>query len=366
MRETDVLIVGGGPAGLGAAIAARQNGLRVLVADSGLPPIDKACGEGLMPDSLAALSALGVDLSEYETGRFLGIRFHHNGATIEAEFPRGEGLGIRRLLLHQALVTRVEETGAECAWGVRVSRFAPGAALVQGEWVHYRWLVGADGNESRVRRWAGLDGGRRASKRLGLRQHFGVQPWSPYVEIYWAEHAQAYVTPVSAHEVCVAVISRDRERSFDLTLFPELASRLGGYSPTTPVRGALTWSRRLTHVARGNVALIGEASGSVDAITGEGLAIGFRQAAALGKALACSDLRGYEVAHRRIMARPTFSSKAMLLMDRYPWARRRVFAACHSHRDLFRRMLALHVGDESLLALNRNGILGVSAELLLA
>jgi menaquinone-9 beta-reductase len=42
---TDVFVIGGGPAGLAAAIAARAKGLRVTVADGGVPPIDKPCGE---------------------------------------------------------------------------------------------------------------------------------------------------------------------------------------------------------------------------------------------------------------------------------------------------------------------------------
>ena len=61
-NSTDVFIVGGGPAGLAAAIAARQRGLRVVVADGGHAPIDKACGEGLMPDALAELERLGIQL----------------------------------------------------------------------------------------------------------------------------------------------------------------------------------------------------------------------------------------------------------------------------------------------------------------
>ena len=59
--DTDVLIAGGGPAGLASAINARQQGLSVIVAEPRDNPIDKACGEGLMPGGLAALAALGVD-----------------------------------------------------------------------------------------------------------------------------------------------------------------------------------------------------------------------------------------------------------------------------------------------------------------
>ncbi len=58
-RSTDVFVVGGGPAGLAAAIAARQKGLQVILADGAEPPIDKPCGEGLLPESLAALQDWG-------------------------------------------------------------------------------------------------------------------------------------------------------------------------------------------------------------------------------------------------------------------------------------------------------------------
>ena len=67
MNSTDVFVVGGGPAGLAMAIAARQRGFRVVVADGQQPPIDKACGEGLMPDGLAALERLGVSVEDRDS-----------------------------------------------------------------------------------------------------------------------------------------------------------------------------------------------------------------------------------------------------------------------------------------------------------
>src|SRR5271170_6389281 len=69
----DVLVVGGGPAGLASGIALRQRGLDVVVADALIPPIDKACGEGLAPDSCRELLRLGVEISGgFE---FSGIHF---------------------------------------------------------------------------------------------------------------------------------------------------------------------------------------------------------------------------------------------------------------------------------------------------
>ena len=54
----DVVVIGGGPVGLATAIAARGHGLSVRVIDRQRPPIDKACGEGLMPAGVRALARM--------------------------------------------------------------------------------------------------------------------------------------------------------------------------------------------------------------------------------------------------------------------------------------------------------------------
>ena len=56
----DVLVVGGGPAGMAAGISFGRAGLRTLVCERGWLPADKPCGEGVMPTGLACLERLGV------------------------------------------------------------------------------------------------------------------------------------------------------------------------------------------------------------------------------------------------------------------------------------------------------------------
>ena len=366
--DTDVFVVGGGPAGLAAAIAARQQGLRVMVADRAQPPIDKACGEGLMPDSLEVLDRLGVNLQGCETGSFHGIRFVGPECSAAATFPQGHGLGIRRVLLHEIFVRHAEDCGVEMLWGARVSAIGDKGALVNGKPVRSRWVVGADGQNSQVRDWAGLTAGSGSTQRIGLRQHFQVGPWSDYVEIYWGNRGQAYVTPVGRNEVCVALISRQKFKSFDdgLSEFPELAARLQGARSTTRARGAMSISRKLKQVCRGNVALIGEASGSVDAITGEGLAMAFRQALALGPALAAGDLSSYAAAHAKINSLPEFMSRSMLLMDRSRWLRSHSLRAFARQPRIFGRMLAVHVGELRLKDFGAAGLLNLGWHVLVA
>ena len=366
--DIDVLVAGGGPAGLVAAIAARQQGLSALVVDCATPPIDKACGEGLMPDAQDALEHLGLRIHSSETGRFQGIKFIGPEGAVLARFPRGEGIGIRRTLLHQAMLDAAASAGVQTLWGRRVCGLEEGGVRMDREVIRPRWLIGADGQHSRVRSWAGLAEAREHDRRVGMRQHFQVEPLSDFVEIYWGAEGQAYVTPVGKTELCVALISRKRFVSFDAGIgqFPELARHLLTAKRTTPVRGAITISRALKSVVRGRIALIGEASGSVDAITGEGLAMAFRQAQALGRALAANDLTLYQKAHREISNLPSFMAHSMLLMDKSSWLRQHALRAFVRKPALFERLLSVHVGELSLRNFGVRGMLNLGWQLLIA
>src|SRR5579864_6112851 len=216
---TDLLVIGGGPAGLATAIAARLAGMSVRVVERSRPPIDKACGEGLMPDAVARLGELGVALAPGEGWRFRGIRYLDGETVAEGVFPRAGGLGVRRLDLHRALARRAEELGVELCWGIAATGLAPAdwpAAPSAGactdcsglELAAARWVVGADGLRSRVRRWAGLETAPAPvhCRRFGVRRHFACRPWSDMVEVHWGPGCEAYVTPVGPRLVGVAML----------------------------------------------------------------------------------------------------------------------------------------------------------------
>lgn len=337
---TDVLVIGGGPAGLAAAIAARQKGLSATVVDAAQPPIDKACGEGLMPDGVQALKTLGVRMDPRHFEPFRGIRFINEGVTAQAEFPATYGMGVRRTTLHQLLIERAAESGVTLCWNTTVRDLDTKSA---------RWIVGADGRNSRVRQWAGFGECPASVRRFGFRRHFPARPWSDTVDVHWGRDCQLYVTPVGAQELCVAVISRRQHLRLDEALgrFPEVAERLKGSVPSTPERGAVTECRRLSRVHGGNVALIGDASGSTDALTGEGLALCFKQALALADALAAGDLTLYDAAHRRIARLPSIMAHLMLMIDERAWLRRPVIRTLASRPRLFSNLLRLHIGAAS-------------------
>jgi len=344
---TDVFVIGGGPAGLAAAIAARQRGMQVTVADYSVPPIDKACGEGIMPDGIAAARRLGLDLTCSDAHPFRGIRFGHGERSVAADFPVGTGQGMRRTSLHWMMVDRAAEAGVDMRWGVRVSGITDKGVMMNGDLVRARWIVGADGGNSNVRRWAGLDDSVKNSRRFGFRRHYRLAPRSEFMELHWGDGCQLYITPVSEREMCVVLISRDMRLRLDdaLPRFPQVADWLRSAGSATPERGGVSATRRLKSVCGGRVALIGDASGSVDAVTGEGICLLFQQGIALADAFAKDDLSLYAASHRHIGRRPRFMADLMLMLDRRKRLRSLVLDTLTSHPRLFAGMLKFHVGE---------------------
>jgi len=110
--EVDVLVVGGGPVGLAAAIEARLRGLTVTIVEprggGDRGGIDKACGEGLMPGALPALARLGIDPPGFA---LRGVSYRSGDKRVDHHFASGEGRGVRRTALHDALAERARSLG---------------------------------------------------------------------------------------------------------------------------------------------------------------------------------------------------------------------------------------------------------------
>lgn len=290
MTDTEVVVVGGGPVGLAAAIEARLAGRDVVVVEPRAGAIDKACGEGLMPGTLRALHRLGADPAGH---RIDGISYRSPGRHVDHPFRSGSGRGVRRTTLHAALRARADELGVPVVAG-RVTAVEQNQHHVRAGGVSGRWLLACDGLHSTVRRLVGLEatdrGGRR---RFGLRRHYAVAPWTDLVEVHWSAAAEAYVTPVADDVVGVALLGPPG-MTFDAVLagFPELRARLAGAAPAGGVRGAGPLRQRAVRRTEGRVRLVGDASGYVDALTGEGLRVGLAQARAAVATL--DDPQAYE------------------------------------------------------------------------
>jgi flavin-dependent dehydrogenase len=275
MTTVDVLVAGGGPVGLATAIEARLRGLTAAIIEPRGPAIDKACGEGLMPGALPALARLGVDPVGFA---LRGVSYRARGSRIDHLFAGGGGRGVRRTTLHSALSERAAELGVQTIAGRVDSLVDDGDGVDVGD-LRGRYLVGADGLHSSVRRLAGLERSPGRARRYGIRRHFAMEPQSELIEVYWTADAEAYVTPVGDGVVGVAVLGPQGTR-FDAVIaaIPELAERMRGREPASELRGAGPFGQRASARSVGRVLLVGDASGYVDAITGEGIRVGLAQA----------------------------------------------------------------------------------------
>jgi 2-polyprenyl-6-methoxyphenol hydroxylase-like FAD-dependent oxidoreductase len=346
MSAPDLLVVGAGPAGLATALAARRRGLAVTVVERRRPPLDKPCGEGLMPAALAALARLEVAPPQRALP-FRGIRYLADGARAEADFPGGaRGLGARRTELSAALLAACATAGVELRFGVEATGLAAaGGVTTAGGEIRARWVAGADGLRSRVRRWAALERAPRAgaARRFGIVRHYRLPPWSDRVEVWFGARCEAYVTPLAADETGVAILGPGEGEGFDELLAQrlpaELARRLAAGRALGRDAGAGPFRQRVAARTARGVALVGDAAGYLDALTGEGLALGFEQALALAEALEAGDLARYERAASRLVRVPETLTRLALAAARRPALGRRVVAALAADPELFARLL---------------------------
>jgi len=341
----DVVIAGGGPAGLGAAIRSAQRGFRTVLFERSAAVPDKACGEGLMPAGARELERLSVRIPEERCARFRGIRYlQEDGTVLEARFTGGEGLGIRRTALEDALRERALACGAELKTGAVLAARARGDRVeleTAGGPLETRLLIAADGLHSSLRRAAGLEAPHGdAPLRFGLRRHFEVPPWTDLVEVHWEDAIEAYVTPVSPRSVNVAFL-RERSGSEDfsalLERFPLLRDRVGGAPAISETRGAGPLLQRVRSVWAERLALIGDAAGYVDAITGQGLSLAFAASALLMESLPDDLSADLSPALRRYAARLrprwlayALPARALVALSGRPALRRVTFRSLHS------------------------------------
>lgn len=386
LASPQVIVIGGGPTGLVAALNLARRQIPVTVLERKDWPVDKVCGEGLMPSGVEILRRLGVlehlsleSEKELHYFPFKGIRYiDPSGAQAEAEFLSGSGMGIRRLHLSQALLKAVQKNPfiTLCP----NTEFVDFEQLDQQVWVKtldqktklkgrlgpFTILLGCDGLHSRVRKLSNLNANPPGKqKRIGSRVHFAMRPWSDKVEVWWEKGIEAYITPNSSDQIEVAFIwdhdqVNPQLRGGPFSFFPELQKKLLSQKRTSNLQSIGPLAQRALKAVNGQVVLLGDALLFLDGITGEGLSMGFAQGELFADLLASS----LEKAKKGILSNPFAEfekqvSKQMqnylrmthlaLFLTRHPKIRKWSIQLLAIFPTLFQHLLEVNMGKRSLL-----------------
>ena len=327
----DLLVVGGGPAGLATSLYAARAGLETVIVERRPGTLDKACGEGMMPHSLAQLARLGV----VAPGRTLrGISYHAGATRVEAAFRDGVGRGVRRTTLHAAMTDAALAAGVKLVQGT-AGEIVQDAASVRAAEFRARYLVAADGLHSTIRRDLGLARPTAGPRRWGIRRHVQLAPWTDNVEVHWSHDAEAYVTPVADDCVGIAILSSGRG-GFDakFAAFDELRQRVEGHDVGPDLAAGPLRQQVRTRVA-GRVLLVGDAAGYVDALTGEGLGLAFSAAEALVDCVVRDRVDEYDRRWRALTRRYRLLTEALVRAGAVPAVRSRIVPAAAALPKLF-------------------------------
>jgi flavin-dependent dehydrogenase len=211
---------------------------------------------------------------------------------------------------------------------------------VEAAGVRARYIVGADGLHSHVRRALGLAMRHGSRPRFGVRQHFATAPWTDMVEVHWLPDAEVYVTPV-AHDVVGVAVLGEAPLHFDATLarLPRLSERVVSSPVASELRGAGPLRQRVSARHVGRALLVGDAAGYVDALTGEGLRVGFAEAEAVVRAVVAGDPQAYEAEWLRITRSYRWLTTALVWTASKPRLRSLIVPSSRALPPVFTRIV---------------------------
>ncbi|HZS02595.1 MAG TPA: NAD(P)/FAD-dependent oxidoreductase, partial [Chloroflexota bacterium] len=294
--HSDVLVVGGGPAGAACARLLAQAGLDVTVLDKAAFPRPKPCGEYTSPHVAAVLDRLGLRAAVDAAGACWldGMWLHPPGGP--AWLVDYAAQGQRALALPREVLDRVLLDGARGAGAHVVERCRArdllrdrhgrviGVAALAGRVARTyraRLVVGADGAQSAIVRALGVGASMPWPRRIGLVAHYAEVNLEPWGEMHVGANGYCGLAPLGQGLVNVGVVAdlpRGSRHDSPIALFertidalPGVQRRLAQARRVSPVRGMAPLARRVRRPCGDGWLLVGDAAGFLDPFTGDGV-----------------------------------------------------------------------------------------------
>jgi len=324
VETVDVAIVGAGPAGstLAALLAAR--GLAVALIDRDAFPRDKLCGEFLSYDALPIAEMLGIDLSR--TPEIAHCRIVSRHRTYEFDFPHA-ARGVSRLYLDDTLHRRAVAAGARAITSPATHVARDRVITEQGE-IRARVVAGAWGRWGRFDQQLGRKFVRdRSHRNFGFKRHYVGTGFSLSIDLYSFRRGYLGVSPVEegitnicglVHATRIAHL-KGRWDAFIEMIRAEEPRLEAMYARHEPAQDAFLSSEPVIFRGRSAVVdgifMIGDASGVIDPLTGNGMAMAM-QSALVAAPFVLSECGGKAAAFE-------YQSKhAEMFLPRIAWSRR--------------------------------------------
>lgn len=343
-------IIGGGPIGLFSALVLAKKGHAVTLIEKRTFPIDKVCGQGIMPKGHELLKSVEIDFANHNSAPIEGITYFDNGLEL-AGLLEAPGIAVERKTLSQLLYQKCLEQKTINILQARVENVISHnqwneVILDSGQSLEFKYLLACDGLHSHVRKCLKQEKIVLKRKRMGARFHFHDSSSKNRVEVYWDHHCEAYVTPTNEHLSEVAFlweepvqVPKQQPLDFFIKKFPQLQSAAEKslndfkiYGPFNKVSKSLRYK---------NVFFVGDAYQFLDGITGEGISLGLRSAERICQRLSSFSLWDELVIKSWYLKYHIFVALALCL-SRFPKWRKVLFKLLMPRKRLFSFILQLN------------------------
>ncbi len=316
-RTTQVVIAGAGPAGAACAALLAREGIDVVLLDAQRFPRFKACGEFMSPQCIPLLEQLGAARALERAGAraVRGMELVGHGKRASGRFvdigraraPVEHGWALRREVFDAELVAHARRVGVQVFEGWRVigvERAANGSVsgvLVRGPSGERRaiaadWTIGADGLRSQVAAELGVQREDTTLRRIALTTRYRDVDIGSIAQAHFFEGGYFALAPVDQGLVSVNLVLFEdlyqrealaRDALFDAWVerIPSVRAALVAGERVDPLRGLGPLARKTTQQTFDGAALVGDACGYVDPLTGEGIFFALEGAASLAPAL---------------------------------------------------------------------------------